>query len=66
MLKVALISGRPRRGRLNCKVLLQFEGWPCHLHKCGHLPRTSSASLIMAALTAGWHAQRRSSSQEAG
>jgi hypothetical protein len=52
--------------RLNCKVLLQFQGWPCHLHKCGHLPRTSSVSLIMAALTAGWHAQRRTSSQEAG
>jgi hypothetical protein len=32
----------------------------------GHLPRTSSASLILAALTAGWHAQRRTSSQEAG
>jgi hypothetical protein len=42
----------PRRGRLNCKVLLQFQEWPCHLHKCGHLPRTS-ASLIMAPLTAG-------------
>jgi hypothetical protein len=34
--------------------------------KCGHLPRTSSASLIMAALTAGWHAQRGTPSQDAG
>jgi hypothetical protein len=30
------------------------------------LPRRSSASLIMAALTAGWHAQRRTPSQDAG
>jgi hypothetical protein len=43
MLKVTLYPAGPRRGRLNCKVLLQFQGWPCHLHKCGHLPRTSSA-----------------------